>query len=321
MRTFWLKTRLWLCVAFLFAIIYGLITLIAYLFGVTMPVFYAILAFAIVGIQFLVGPKIVEASMKIKYVEPNEEPWLHRTIDELSREAGVPKPRVGIANINIPNAFAFGRSKKDGRVCVTKGILNALNEDELKAVLAHEMSHIKHRDMILISALSALPLICFVAYRSLFFSALFRGRRNGGAGILIAMVAFVLYLITNLAVLYASRIREYYADAGAVELTQKPEDLASGLYRLVVGSARANPKELKQIEGIRAFLASDPTHARKDLYEITKADLNRDGHLDRHEVEIMAKEAKISRTDRIMETFSTHPNIINRIKRLSTYVR
>jgi heat shock protein HtpX len=321
MKTLWLKTRLWLCVVFLFAIIYGLISLIAYLFGASMPIFYAILAFVIVAVQFLIGPKIVESSMKIRYVKPHEEPWLHQIVDELSREAGIPKPRVGIAPLDIPNAFAFGKSKRDGRVCVTKGILNTLNKAELKAVLAHEISHIKHKDMVLMGALSGMPLLCFIVYRTFFWSSLFGGRRSGGGGFLIAGIAFVLYFITNLAVLYASRIREYYADAGSAELTQKPENLASGLYRLVVGSLKAKPKELKQVEGIRAFLASDPSHARKDLSDLLKADLNRDGHLDLNEVEAFAKEAKLSKFDRIIETFSTHPNIINRIKRLSTYTR
>jgi heat shock protein HtpX len=286
-----------------------------------MPLFYAILAFCIVAVQFLIGPKIVESSMKIRYVKPHEKPGLHQIVDELSREAGLPKPRVGIAQLDIPNAFAFGKSKRDGRVCVTRGILNTLNKDELKAVLAHEISHIKHKDMVLISALSGLPLLCFIVYRTFFWSSLFGGRRSGGHGFLIAGIAFVLYFITNLAVLYASRIREYYADAGAVELTKKPEDLASGLYRLVVGSLRAKPKELKQVEGIRTFLASDPSHARKDLNELLKADSNKDGHLNLQEVETLAREAKISKFDRIIETFSTHPNIINRIKRLSTYIR
>jgi heat shock protein HtpX len=117
-------------------------------------------------------------------------------------------------------------------------------------------------------------------------------------------------------VLYASRVREYYADQGSVELTNDAPALASALYRITCSSATVNRKTLKQVEGMKAFFASDPSRARKDLTDLRQADLNMDGHLDKYEVEFFAKESTIRGADRIMELFSSHPNIVKRIKRL-----
>ena len=142
----WLQVRLYLLVALLFSILYGLIVGIAYLVGYSGFTFYIMifgLAFVMIFIQFLIGPKIVEWTMKVRYINENEFPYIHKMVEELSQKAGLPnKPKIGISEINIANAFAFGRTKKDARVCVTRGILDILTEDELKAVLGHEISHI-----------------------------------------------------------------------------------------------------------------------------------------------------------------------------------
>ena len=111
----------------------------------------------------MLGPKIIEWSMRVRYVDKNQEPNLHRLIEELSQKARIPKPRIGIAQIAIPNAFAFGRSLKDGRVCVTQGIIKLLSESELKAVLGHEISHLKNRDVLTITLLSVIPILLYYA--------------------------------------------------------------------------------------------------------------------------------------------------------------
>jgi len=142
---------MFLLVAVMFGILYGAITGIGAWMGAGSAVSYIILAFIFLGIQYLIGPAIVGRTMKIKWVSEKEEPELHRMVAELAKEAYLPKPKVGISQLAIPNAFAFGRTRRDGRVCVTRGILNLLSRDELKAVLGHEMSHIKHRDMVIIT--------------------------------------------------------------------------------------------------------------------------------------------------------------------------
>jgi heat shock protein HtpX len=275
------------------------------------------IAFFIVMLQLFIGPRMVEWMMRIRYIPESESPKLHSMVEELSTRAGIPKPRVGISEVPLPNAFAFGKSKRSARVCVTRELLRRLDEDELRSVLAHEISHIKHRDVVVITMLSVIPLICYYIFFSLFWGSL-GSRENRGLAMLVALLAFLVYFITNLLVLYASRIREYYADVGSVELTNKRHTLASALYKIVHGSARYDREQLKSIESTRAFFANDPKTARRDLYDLRSADLDMDGRIDEYELETFAREAKVRGIDRLLELFSTHPNLVKRIKALAS---
>lgn len=311
----WLQARMYLLVGLMFAILYGLIAAISSLAGVKNFGVFAILALFIVFIQYMVGPKMVELSMRVKYVSEDEEPDLHRMIGELAENAGIPKPRVGISNIQIPNAFAFGRSRRDARVCVTRGILNILNKDELRAVLGHEISHVSHRDMAVITILSVIPLVCYYIALSTIFS---RGSERGNA-VWVGIIAFVCYFITNLLVLYGSRIREYYADVGSVKLGNPPQHLATALYKLVYGSAKASKESLKEVEGIKAFFANDVSAASREIRELREIDLNMSGTIDRDElIRLRDRKIKLSTLDRMMEILGTHPNMVKRIKNLSS---
>ncbi|MBM3132370.1 MAG: peptidase [Chloroflexi bacterium] len=319
----WLQTRMFLLVAVLFGILYGVITVIGTILGAGGLVFYIGIAFAMLGLQYMIGPSIVAWSMKIKWVSESEAPKLHRMVAELAQQARIPKPKVGISELNIPNAFAFGRTQGDGRVCVTRGIVNLLSEDELRAVLAHEISHIKHRDMAVITLLSAIPLILYWIAMSFMLSGMFGGdRREGGGGwiALIGIGAFIMYFITNLLVLYGSRIREYYADQGAVQLGNRPHHLATALYKLAYGNARFKGKQdLKQVEGVKAFFVNDPSRAWTEVNELSQVDLDMSGTIDAHELQVLrSKSVKIGTGDKMMEAFSTHPNMLKRIKHLST---
>src|SRR4030042_4614481 len=177
----WLQTRMFLLVALLFGILYGVITGIGTWMGAGSFIFYIILAFVFIFIQYLIGPSIVAWTMKVKWVSEKEAPELHQMVAEQAERAHLPKPKVGISQLAIPNAFAFGRTKRDGRICVTQGILRLLNKDELKAVLGHEMSHINHRDMVIITLISAIPLIMYWIALSFMFRGMFGGRREGGS--------------------------------------------------------------------------------------------------------------------------------------------
>ena len=318
----WLQTRMFLLVVLLFGILYGVITGIGTWRGAGSAVIYIIIAFAFLGIQYLIGPSIVGRAMKIKWVSEKEEPQLHRMVAELSEKANLPKPRVGISQLAIPNAFAFGRTQRDGRVCVTRGILNLLNRDELRAVLGHEISHIKHRDMVIITLISAIPLIMYWIALSMMFSGVFGGRRQGGGGYaaLIGLGAFLLYFITNLLVLYGSRIREYQADLGSVNLGSMPHHLASALYKLVYGNARfKGSKELKRVEGVKAFFLNDPSQAWSEIKELSQIDRDMSGTIDYDELmELRQKKLRLGTGDKMMELFTTHPNMLKRIKHLST---
>jgi heat shock protein HtpX len=313
---------MFLLVALLFGILYGVITGLGTWMGAGSAVSYIIIAFVFLGIQYLVSPAIVGWTMKIKWVSEKEEPELHRMVAELAEKARLPKPRVGISQLSIPNAFAFGRTHRDGRVCVTQGILRLLNRDELKAVLGHELSHIKHRDMIIITLISVIPLIMYWIAFSMMFRGAFGGSRQGGGGYaaLIGLGAFFLYFITNLLVLYGSRIREYYADRGSVRLGNMPHHLATALYKLVYGNARMrNSAEMRKVEGVKAFFVNDPSRAWHEIRELSQIDRDMSGTIDYNELmELRQKEVRLGTSHKMMELFTTHPNMLKRIKHLST---
>jgi heat shock protein HtpX len=259
--------------------------------------------------------------MKVKYVSEQEQPELHQMIGELAREAGIRKPRVGISEVDIPNAFAFGRTQGDARICVTRGIMRLLSKEELRAVLGHEISHVKHRDMILITVLSVLPMVCYFIALNLLFAGMFGGRRGEGGNILplIGLGMLVVYFITNLLVLYGSRIREYYADRGSVSLGNQPRYLATALYKLAYGNARAPKQALKQAEGIKAFFVNDPSRAMIEIKELKEVDADMSGTIDAEELAALrTKTIRLSTGDKLMELFSTHPNMLRRIKHLSS---
>jgi heat shock protein HtpX len=311
---------MWFLVTILFGFIYAVIVVIGRaFFHVGGFSFYLIISLAMMFIQYLIGPKIVEWTMRVRYIKREENPSLFQIVEGLAAKANIPVPRIGIAQIPLPNAFAFGRSMRDGRVCVTEGILKLLNEEELKAVLGHELTHLKNRDVLTITLLSVIPMVMYrIAWQFLFY-----GRRRDGRGgntALIGLAAFLFYFITNLLVLYASRIREYFADRGSVLLGNQPSSLASSLYKLVYGSARMDKGALKEVEGLKAFFVNDPSQALNDIRELKQLDLDKSGTLDASELEqLRASKIRLNLGDKLLELLSTHPNMLKRIKRLSEY--
>ena len=312
-----LRLRMWLLTTILFAIIYAVVSIISYSLGVGNFYFYLILSFVMMFLQYMMGPKIVEWSMKVRYLKEGEDPKLEAMVKELAKGAGVPTPRIGVADISIPNAFAFGRTIRDGRICVTEGIRRLLDDRELKAVIGHEMSHIKNRDMLTITLLSVIPIILYrIAWQLMFYGD--RRDRNQGSAALIGFAAFAFYFLTNLLVLYASRIREYFADSGSISLGSEPSSLASALYKLAYGSARMPKEAIKDAEGMKAFFVNDPSRSISDLKELKELDLDRSGSISAGELHnLQSKRIVLSFGDKVFELFSTHPNMLKRIKRLS----
>ncbi|MBI4294742.1 MAG: M48 family metalloprotease [Chloroflexi bacterium] len=313
----WLQMRMYLLVGLMFGIVYAVIVGVGNAMGIGGLLPYLILAGFLLLLQYMMSPAIVGWSMKVHYVSEKESPELHRMVAELAQEARIPKPKVGISELAIPNAFAFGRSQKDARVCVTRGIMNLLNKDELRAVLAHEVSHIKHRDMAIITILSVVPMILwYIAWGTMWSSY---GNRRGNNTAMIGLAALVLYFISNLLVLWGSRIREYYADQGAVKLGAEPHHLASALYRLVYGSARLPKETLKQAEGFKAFFVNDPSNSWNEIRNLKQIDRDMSGTIDYDELAaIRGKAVRVGSADKLMELMSTHPNMLNRIKHLSS---
>ena len=316
---FFLKLRMFLLVTILFAIVYAAVVMIGTYLGITNFYFYLVLSLAMMFVQYMIGPKIVEWTMRVKYIKREDYPRLYQIVESLAMRANIPMPKIGIAQISLPNAFAFGRGIRDGRVCVTEGVLNLLKDDELKAVLGHELSHLKNKDVLTITLLSVIPMIMYrIAWQFLFYGR--RRDERGGNTAIIGLVALIFYFITNLLVLYASRIREYFADRGSVLLGNQPSSLASSLYKLVLGSARINKESLKEVEGLKAFFVNDPSQARNEIRELAQLDLDKSGTLDPSELEqLRTKTIHLNFGDRLLELLSTHPNMLKRIKRLSEY--
>ncbi len=318
-----LHLRMSLLVGALFAIIYAITVMVGTSMGVQGYSVYLLISLGMMLVQFLIGPKIIEWTMRIKYLKREEAPELFSMVEQMCRQVNLPMPRLCISEMQIPNAFAFGRGQKDGRVCVTQGIMNLLNQEELRAVLGHELAHIRNRDMLTITLLSVIPMILYrVAWHFMFYGNR-RDNNSGGNTILVGIAAFIFYFITNLLVLYGSRIREYYADKGSVEMGNKPSALASALYKLVYGSARmANSPELKEAEGMKAFFANDPSQAMHEIRELKELDLDRSGTIDSGELlRLRNKTLRLNTGDKLMELLSTHPNMLKRIKHLSELSR
>jgi heat shock protein HtpX len=315
----WLQVRMYILVALLFGILYGALVIIGNAMGFGNAVSYLIMALGVLGLQYFIGPAIVGWTMRVKWVTPEQEPDLHRMVAELAQEASLPKPKVGISDVPIPNAFAYGRTQKDGRICVTRGILQILNQDELRAVLGHEMSHIKHRDMVVITLLSAIPMILYwVAFNFMWGG----DRRDRGLGSIVGIGAFLMYFITNLLVLYGSRIREYYADLGSTKLGSRPHHLASALYKLSLASQRPSVQEaVKKTGAVKAFFVSDPSRAYMEVRQVAQIDRGQKGVISFDDLmDLRQKTVNIGFGDKLAEVFMTHPNMVKRIKHLSTLI-
>ena len=313
------QMRMWLLLGALFAIIYAMIVMIGTAMGLGIFYSYLVISFVMMFIQFMIGPKIVEWTMRVRYIKRDEDPALFGMIEDQARRADMPMPRVCVAQIGIPNAFAFGRGIRDGRVCVTEGIRRLLSQDELKAVIGHEITHLKNRDVITITLLSVIPMIMYrVAWHFLFYGGGRRREHSGGNTAFIGLAAFLFYFVTNLLVLYASRIREYFADEGSVRLGNRPEALATALYKLVYGAARMDKASLKETEGIKAFFINDPSKALSEIRELSQLDMDRSGTIDPEELaRLRSKQVRLEFGDKLLEFLSTHPNMLKRIQHLS----
>jgi heat shock protein HtpX len=202
--------------------------------------------------QFFFSDKLALRSMGAHEVEREEYPELHATIERLCQQADLPKPTVAVADTNVPNAFATGRSKKSATVCVTHGLLRTLDDEELEGVLAHELAHIKNRDVMVMTIASFLSTLAFMVVR---FGFLFGGGdREGGAPVLVAVVvSFAVWVISFLLIRLLSRYREYAADRGGAAITGKPAALASALMTIDGSMDRVPQEDLRETSEMNAF--------------------------------------------------------------------
>jgi heat shock protein HtpX len=207
--------------------------------------------------------KIALNTARARIVTPQEAPGLHEIIDRICALANMPKPRVAISPVSMPNAFATGRSSKVAVVCVTEGLLQRLDPQELEGVLAHEMSHVAHKDVAVMTIASFLGIIAALLVRFAFYSELFggggRGRSNNNNQsalpimLIVMAVGVVVYAVSFLLIRLLSRYRELSADRSGALLTGRPSALASALVKVTGDMARIPTKDLRQAEPLNAF--------------------------------------------------------------------
>jgi heat shock protein HtpX len=225
------------------------------------PGYAIIIAVAAIGIafyQWYSSDKVAMRAMRAREVTPEEAPELHGMIDRLCAMADMPKPRVGVADLDIPNAFATGRSPDHAVVCVTTGILGKLTAEELEGVLAHELSHVAHRDVLVMTIASSAGIVAGMLTRGASwggFGLFGRRSNNGGApAILVAVViSLVVYAISFFLLRLLSRYRELCADRAGAYLTMRPQALASALQKITGEMAAIPQRDLRATQAMNAF--------------------------------------------------------------------
>jgi heat shock protein HtpX len=224
--------------------------------------FVLVLGAGLLFAQYYFSDKMALYGMGGRIVTPEEAPELHGIVDRLCALADMPKPKVAIADTDIPNAFATGRNPNNAVVCATTGIMRRLNTEELEGVLSHELSHVAHRDVAVMTFASFLGMVAGLITRFAFYSGLFGGgygrrddRDNNGAAmvVVIMLVSVVVYAISFLLTRALSRYRELSADRSGALLTGRPSALASALQKVTGDMARIPTRDLRAAEPFNAF--------------------------------------------------------------------
>ena len=216
--------------------------------------------------QIFLSDKLALAAMGAKVVSPQEAPGLHAMIERLCIQADLPKPKIAIADLKMPNAFAMGRGPKSAVVAATTGIMETLEPHELEAVMAHELTHIKNRDVLILTIASFFATIAsMIAQMGLWFGGGF-GDDDGGAlpFIAILLVSFVVYIVSFFLMLALSRYREFAADRGAALITGRPSALSSALMRISGAMQRVPDQDLRAVGKMNAFFIV-PTSVKSSI--------------------------------------------------------
>jgi heat shock protein HtpX len=303
-------------VAFIFALF-----LSAIMFILNFPLIFAIVGTLLfILFEYLIGPVVVKASTHLQYLKPGENPWLESTVKDLAEKSGIPMPRLAIVPDKTPNAFVFGRTARSSTLAVHEGLLRNLSEEEVKGVIGHELGHLKHKDYLVMTILSAIPLLAYLVAMGTWtagrFSGSSRGRDEGNARaalFAVAAISYAIYILAQLFVMRLSRLREHYADAYSGYVTGSPRSLESALAKITYGLSLSP----KAPSGARAFYIEDPALAKQEIQYIMEKkdeyDLDKDGVLDEKELELaMEKEAK-STWVKVNSLFATHPPTFKRI--------
>jgi heat shock protein HtpX len=218
-------------------------------------------------LQYFYSDKMVLRSMGAKIVSESEAPELHEIISRLCSIAGLPKPGIAMVRSNVPNAFATGRNQKNAVVAVTTGILQQLNKSELEAVLAHELTHVKNKDAMVLTIASFLSTAAFFFVRNLLLFGGGRRDRDSGNILIVWLVSIVVYGLSYLLILALSRYREFAADRGSAIITGQPSNLASALTKISGIMPKIPSEDLRKVEGVNAFFII-PAVSRTSIFNL-----------------------------------------------------
>lgn len=278
-----LVTRMYFTM-FMLGILYGVFAL--FLMAVNFPIILiGVIVAVMVGVQYFLSDKMIMWSTGAKEVKREQEPELYAMVERVATKAGMPMPKVAVIDSMVPNAFATGRNPKNALVAVTVGIRQRLSDRELEAVMAHEIAHVRNRDMRVLAVANFLVTVTSFLMTMLFWNMLFGGfgrRQQGGGIMLVYLVTILVYFLGQLLVLALTRYREYGADHSGAEISGDPGALANALEKISGSMARIPDEDLRKLQTASAFM-------------IIPAAL---------------------KGESAMNLFSTHPPVEDRVKRL-----
>ncbi len=285
-----LTVRMFITMFLLFAVYLGFLAVL-WSAGVSY-ISLLVIAVLLLGVQYYFSDRIVLWSMRARIVSPDEAPELHGIVDRLVALADLPKPKVAIAESDVPNAFATGRSPQNAVVAVTSGLMRRLEPPELEAVIAHELTHVKNRDAMVITIASFLSTAAFFMMRSLMWAGMWgyggfggyggrrRDRNVGGYIVFVYLAALAVWVISFFLIRALSRYREYAADRGSAIITGAPSQLSSALLKISGTMQRIPQQDLREVEGMNAFFFL-PAMSGSSLSELLSTHPSLDHRLER----------------------------------------
>ena len=254
-RDLGLTARIIACFAILAFVYLIFLSVLAYI-GINAIALIAIGAFMVI-MQYLLSDRIVLWSTGARIVSREQYPKLHDIVDRLVMRMDMKKPRVAVVNTHIPNAFATGKSQSSAIVAVTTGLLNLLDEEELEGVIAHELAHIRNRDMLAITLASLFSTIAWYVmhfgYYGSYGYGYYHRRDSGGAIALMILIAMITWFVSFLITRAISRYREFVADRDSAIITGKPIKLANALLKISGKIKRIPARDLREVESMNAF--------------------------------------------------------------------
>lgn len=313
------RAKLYMSMAFTLALFVAITSLVLALILTLLNfnlVFIIGLVIAFNVFEWMMAPYFIDAIYHVRSLRREEYPWLHEIVEHLARRMDIKTPKLMLAQISIPNAFAYGSPLTGPRVAVTRGLLENLDREEIEAVLGHELGHLKHHDVGVMMFLSLIPSMFFLIARYAMFATFLGGgdSRDRGGGIaaliVVALVSYLVYFVLILLLLRHSRLREYFADyESSINVPLGARKLAAALARISVvtsGLGKRVEREIAKAAAFKALLIADPEEYRVNVF----------GHTHNWEQDYQLALRIASERRKSLSWFSTHPPLHERLRRL-----